>query len=344
MPKRDFSKMSGEELEAIFQANFGGQAGQQAQQVPQPQTDLQKTLETLKLSGLGQQSGGIRGNIADSMMVLGGGKPQDRLGAQSDLNNDIYKSVATEAIKNSMKSPLEQLIEQAKATEAAKTMGNRPLYDSLRGGQQGQVSQGTQQPQVVQDEEEFTGFEAPEIDPFTGKPTSVGLQQEYQNKLIQQKGIQDIKSKSPTAKQKDDLSNIDNVTTLLENMEKDAQNIPAGYSGLLSQFEGFITRGAKDTNTVVYNDQRKAVAVALYRALTGDTRLSDADAAARALPLLWKPDEAGQVRTMKFQKLKKLLSDRRIAVSQHLGGEENAEQLSEADMQVNSMLDQLGAE
>ena len=228
----------------------------------------------------------------------------------------IVKTILGESVKKSFETDEEKLIRRANAIKAAKETGNRALYDSLVGNTQSQSNL------PIQDEQEQADFQAPEIDPFTGKLSARGVGQDFSNKMIQQQGLQDIKSKSPTAKQKDDLANIGNVETLLLNMEKDASMVPSGYKGLLSQAGGFFTRGATNTSTVVYNDQRKAVAVAVYRALTGDTRLSDADAAARALPLLWKPDEAQEVKTMKFQKLRQLLSDRKQVVSQNLGGRE----------------------
>ena len=322
---------------------------QQAKQGPQqlnvsmPPKVAQPQSQDTFLGGMLEKLGvgGLRNSLYGALASAASGKVVDPRG---ENYNDLMKLYQQEAIKKQFekRSPYDDLIEKSKAIEAAKSTGNRGLYDSLMGSGVQMQSQPEQNQVGLTGSQQPPNMVAPEIDPFTGKPSSMGVQQEFNNKMIEQQAIQDMKAKSPTAKQKDDLANINNVETLLLNMEKDAQSVPAGYGGVLSQVGGFITRGGSQTNTVVYNDQRKAVAVALYRALTGDTRLSDADAAARALPLLWKPDEAPEVRTMKFQKLKQLLSDRKQAVSTQLGGTEN-EIDADLDSNVNAMLDQLGA-
>ena len=170
--------------------------------------------------------------------------------------------------------------------------------------------------------------------PFVVADATVGgihaVNPEVTNQLQQNK--QDIASKAPTADQKNSLSSINNVELLLDQLEKDAGSLPSGFGGIAAQGLNFVTRGQSNPNLMVYDDQRKAVAVALYRALTGDTRLSDADAASRALPLLWHPSEAGEVRGLKFQKIKKLLADRKLTISQNFGGvEEGGQEAVNAD-------------
>ena len=317
-----------EEAIAVLRAKgYKGQIpGEQPQQAnPMQMLSQIQQQEPQDIAGLFSKINPVLGNTVRGL-AQGGAQAFGGISPKSN-ENDLQKLYAQEAIKKQFnRTPYDDLIEKSKAIEAAKNTGNRTLYDELMGSQvqpNQSIPQQTQQgmPQGEQGQPEFA---APEIDPFTGKLSSKGIGQDYQNKIFQKQREQDIRSKSPTAKQKDDLANIGNVETLLLNMESDAAQVPSGYAGIRSQVGGFFSRGATDTSTVVYNDQRKAVAVALYRALTGDTRLSDADAAARALPLLWKPDEAQQVKTMKFQKLRQLLSDRKQAVSSNLGGQEES--------------------
>ena len=88
--------------------------------------------------------------------------------------NDLQKLIMQESIKKQFNdSPYNDLIEKAKAVEAAKSTGNRTLYDSLIGGQS------SSQSNIASD-----GLTAPEIDPFTGKESTRGLQQKLQNDIF----------------------------------------------------------------------------------------------------------------------------------------------------------------
>ena len=209
---------------------------------------------------------------------------------------------------------LEQLIETAKATEAAKTMGNRPLYDILRGTGQGGQPNGFPSGGLPQNQETgFEGMQAPEVDTFSGKPTSRGLQQEMQNKLIEQEATQNLKSKVPTAKQKEDMMNISNAEITINQMEKEAQNLPSGWSGIGANLKNIAFRGEANPDLETYNDARGSNSIGIYKMLTGDNRLSDFDAT-RALGLTWSSDEGPTVRTKKFARMKKLLKARRALI------------------------------
>lgn len=99
---------------------------------------------------------------------------------------------------DSLTSPLEQLVSQAKAAEAAKTMGNRDLWSSLTGQQTQQAVAPTQEP-VGQTPSGIDKMQAPEIDQFTGKPTTRGVQQEALNKQIEAKGLESAKTEAKNA-------------------------------------------------------------------------------------------------------------------------------------------------
>lgn len=210
---------------------------------------------------------------------------------------------------DSLTSPLEQLVSQAKAADAAKTMGNRQLWGALTGQEQM-----TQQPQSVAPQGQQGGvgdMVAPEIDPFTGKPTTAGVQQEAQNKLIEQKLTQEQKMQVPTAKQKEDFDKISAAEVNIANLEKDLDKLPTGYMGILANVLNFVTRGDANPDLKTYNDSKPAIAVGLYRTLTGDTRLSDDDAKKRAMPLLWDSSEAKSVQKKKFENIKGMIKARK---------------------------------
>lgn len=205
----------------------------------------------------------------------------------------------------SLQSPLEQLIEKGKAAEAAKTLGDRGMYDSILGKSTSALPAGS--PEVPS---ALSGMVAPEIDPFTGKPTSKGLQQEQQNKLIASGAEAEQKLKVPTAQQRKDLQEITNAKLNIEQMEKDAENLPSGVGGISANVMNFFTRGETNPKLLTYNDSRPAIAVGLYKTFTGDNKLSDFDAK-RALSLLWDSDEGKSVRKEKFAKMKNMAEARR---------------------------------
>ena len=281
-PKR-FEGMSDEQLRQVYEQEKQSRGLAQAPQA-QPQDNMASILSYFNKP---RQGSGVREAIGDALMVFGGGKPPER----------------------KQPSALDQLLETAKATEAAKTMGNRGLYDTLRGGQ---PSMDTAQPngQPAQ----YPGMQAPEVDTFSGELTSRGLQQKMQNQLIEQEATQNLKSKVPTAKQKQDLDAVTSGEAFINQLEKDASSLPSGYGGIGANVKNFFKRGESNPDLEVYNDNRPALAVNLYRMLTGDTRLSDADAAARALPLLWSTDEGPTVRTRKFANIKALINARKSAI------------------------------
>ena len=143
---------------------------------------------------------------------------------------------------------------------------------------------------------------------------------EFETKLRRTKKQKEMeaeqKLKVPTAQTRNDLSKIRAQRANISNMRKLAEGIPGGYKGVLSIAAGAVTRGAKATNTRLYMKNMASNAVSLYRALTGDTRLSDADAESRALPLLWHPSEDEKVRKKTFDYLEKALEAREELIRQ----------------------------
>ncbi len=87
----------------------------------------------------------------------------------------------------------------------------------------------------------------------------------------------------------------------LDEMERILATIPSGpVQGRVSSAAASLTGGGMQTNTKLYNDFTPAMATGIYRAVTKDTRLSDADAQARALPLIPKPSEDPKLQKKKI--------------------------------------------
>jgi len=129
----------------------------------------------------------------------------------ADVAELFLKSALSTAEKQ--KSLTDQILELSKVAEAGKTIGNRGLFDTAVSGANTLLggtpptetpSQPTTQPQAPQAEPtsqpssilSISNIIAPEIDNFTGKPTSKGLQQEAQNKSIIAQVEREIKGES----------------------------------------------------------------------------------------------------------------------------------------------------
>lgn len=92
-----------------------------------------------------------------------------------------------------------------------------------------------------------------------------------------------------------DFSRIESFEGSLNDLEKLANEVPKGplkgrYAGIGSkvvgggEFPGVSE--AQSIGAVTYNAMRPGIAAGLYRAVTGDDRISDMDAAQRALPFV----------------------------------------------------------
>lgn len=169
---------------------------------------------------------------------------------------------------DSLTSPLEQLVTQAKAAEAAKTMGNRDLWGALTGQQTQQAVAPTQEP-VGQTPSGIDQMQAPEIDQFTGKPTTRGVQQEALNKQIEAKGLESAKTEAKNAEKVKGMEAIEGDLNSLLNLYKE---IPQGLKGPI---EGrTLGVGAKmlglNTALTTYEDSRGLVLANISREFGGE--------------------------------------------------------------------------
>lgn len=105
---------------------------------------------------------------------------------------------------------------------------------------------------------------------------------------------------APTTDMRNQGVSASQARILWDDLKSQSEGLKGGYAGLLEKGKAIINRGSGDSaNYKLYIDSLPSSAVALYRVLTGDTRLSDADAKARALPLLWEPSESTDLRDKK---------------------------------------------
>lgn len=121
-----------------------------------------------------------------------------------------------------------------------------------------------------------------------------------------------------TAKQNDHLGKLAGAENLLKNVEEILSKVPSGAEGLLQEglSSNIAARGAfAIPEARLYNQVAPGAAVGIYRAVTRDDRLSDADAASRARPLLPYEGEPPEVRRLKLEFNKKLIEDQKAGTA-----------------------------
>ena len=116
---------------------------------------------------------------------------------------------------------------------------------------------------------------------------------------------------APTADMKNAAVSAGQSSVLLEDLRTQAEGLKGGWQGIGELGKAEINRGyGASGDYKMYADQLPAAAVSFYRAVTGDTRLSDDDARKRALPMLWHPSEDDSLKAKKFNFAEKMLGAR----------------------------------
>lgn len=120
-----------------------------------------------------------------------------------------------------------------------------------------------------------------------------------------------LKNDLPTADMKNASISIGQAKSLLEDLKSQASSLKGGYAGMGEIGKAILNRGAGESGDYkLYTDNLPSAAITFYRSVTGDTRLSDADAKARALPIMWHPSEDVSLKEKKFGFAERMLTAR----------------------------------
>ena len=114
-----------------------------------------------------------------------------------------------------------------------------------------------------------------------------------------------------TAEAENQLTRIKQIKKVTKGLQDLAKTFPTDLPSAAYQSFGakyMYGRGGTD-QTRVYNQGTPAASAGVYRAVTGDNRLSDVDAAQRAKPLFWDTMEPAEVREGKFAFLNFMLDE-----------------------------------
>ena len=144
-------------------------------------------------------------------------------------------------------------------------------------------------------------------------PTPPEIQrQQIEQKAQEATALAEAKMKVPPQKIVQDLQKAELAYQNLKYMKDKAETLPSGYRAIGSNIGNFFLRGELNPELALYEKQMPAMAVAIYREITGDTRLSDYDARDRAYPLLWsaKKGEGESIKVGVFKDLEKLYQAR----------------------------------
>ncbi len=155
------------------------------------------------------------------------------------------------------------------------------------------------------------------VDP-QGNPLSFGVKSEKITPIPLPGGGSPLPKNRPGAVLTD-VKDIDNQLQQLNDLRGMLKDIPGGIAGGAESLLSKATFGAIGGKAKQYNDIRPSIATKIYRAMTGDTRLSDADAASRAYPLLPSLAEPTNVREAKIVNLEKNLTERKKILSSGAG-------------------------
>jgi hypothetical protein len=125
---------------------------------------------------------------------------------------------------------------------------------------------------------------------------------------------------APTAEIKNKYSETKNAELALQKLKELADQVSSsGWQGAVDIATGKITRGDSNPKLMQYLKEARTNAVSIYRAYSGDTRLSDADAEARAYPLLWNPTEGDKLKDISFSRLADVIKTRKSSYEENYG-------------------------
>lgn len=111
---------------------------------------------------------------------------------------------------------------------------------------------------------------------------------------------QNVKNQAPTPEMKQASMNLESQIQSFDSAMKLLGASPQGIiEGNTAAIAGAVTGGKENTAGKLYSDILPALSSSLYKDMTGDTRLSDADAQARAYPLFPKQGDDPSVNRMK---------------------------------------------
>lgn len=147
-----------------------------------------------------------------------------------------------------------------------------------------------------------------------------------------------------TADQKNAIITTKQVKENIKELEGLAKKLKGGWAGWSEEKLGQASRGKFQKEYLEYERFRPAYAVSLYRALTGDTRLSDADAAARALPLLWDAKIDERLRQPMFDRVKRALWEREQMLNQGVNNAPENTNLGEIQKILNPIQPPVGGQ
>lgn len=133
---------------------------------------------------------------------------------------------------------------------------------------------------------------------IASQPTKEAATADRQEEL-QKRGAEISEAKENRAKYKDEFNKMEQ----LENSVVSAKDLLSKVTpGIVGRGESLVAKsGYMFPEAATYDGNINALAVDVYRAMTGDTRLSDQDAASRALPLLPKIGEDSNQQAAKWK-------------------------------------------
>lgn len=302
---------------------------------------LPSTQELLALSATPNAGEGVK---AAGEGLVSGLDLADRL-VQRKLEREKVMAALAETVRKAKEEALQKQREQAisqelsgtspAATRVAANIGGQPVLaretKSFAQDAPRRLQEAISAAAPIDTAKETLGRESQRLQSAQDAEEAINLQN---LKFQQAKELQAMKDKSKGAKSGKIPVSLINDQNLILNQEKQIDEIEnalapvnkktgkreyntTGAKGFVKTLASKATLGnIGGTDLRLYDQNRPATAVSLYRALTGDTRLSDADARARALPLLPTGGEPKEVQQKKIKFLREGIQRRKRVLAQ----------------------------
>lgn len=307
--------------------------------------DTSKLPSTSELIALSQTPDAGAGIKAASEGVFGGIELADRL-AQRKIEREKAMLLMQETIRKAKEEALQKQREQAIAQEMSGTSPAATRVAANIGGQpvlaretKSFADEGPKRLQAaitsaapMETAKETLGRESQRLQSAQDADEATALQNlkfEQAKELLRLKGQQAkgkgagkipvslINDQNLIMNQEKQIDEIENALAPMNKKTGQREYRTTGATGFAKNIASKVTLGnVGGTDLRLYDQNRPATAVSIYRALTGDTRLSDADAKARALPLLPAAGEPKEVQQKKIKFLREGVQRRKRVLAQ----------------------------
>ena len=247
--------------------------------------------------------------------------------ATNDINRLTQPGQSSgQTLNNGLAGRAQNIGADAQAQTAQAQGGGQPF--TPQANQATNLGDVTDRGQLVQDEsgrsiqpdQEFF-----ETDPLTDQPSRAAFTEKERIKRAESFSV------------REQIDEIDNQTANLQGLEALLEGEPAGVvTGRVARTAGALTGGNVNLSGELARQFTPSISAGIYRSFTGDKRLSNVDAAARAMPLVPQQSDSARLQKFKVAFLRLSFNDRRKRLSR-MSADEFFSDSNGMDIQVKKL-------